>query len=102
MKEWNAVVNDVLIRLDFVRAEREQTEDVSRARLSVAALVYLKSDGRPYVMRDADWHAVETAFLLAGYGLVRFGVKHVGIVQIKAVIKWPRVSLLEHLNAEGD
>lgn len=100
MKEWLAVVSDVAIKLDQRRAEREQTEDVSRARLSVAALVYLKSEGRPYVMREHDWHELEAAFLLTGYALVRFGVKHVGIIQIKAIIKWPRVSLLDRPGAD--
>lgn len=102
MKTWSNVVDEVLLKIaDRVK---ELEKDMPRTRLSVAALAYIKAEGKQYLMRDKDWTELESAFLIAGYAVVRFGTKHIGLVAIWSVAKWPRVNLLagENLGATDE
>jgi hypothetical protein len=92
MKTWSNVVDEALLKIaDRVK---ELEKDLPRIRLSVAALAYIKAEGKQYLMRDKDWTELENAFLLAGYAVVRFGTQHVGLIMIGNVARWPRVNLL--------
>ena len=95
MKTWSDVVLVVLAKIEE-RCGALQKESIPRLRVSIAALSQLRTEGRPYVLNDADWRDLGTWFLIHDYAMIRFGTEHIALVRLDLVARWPRVAILEH------